>query len=83
MRTTINIEDDLLLATKKLACKEPVAGKVVSRLLRIALSGVGSETTAQNGPIAKSKAGGFRPFVSADSRIVTNDEVNQLREMWW
>lgn len=80
MRTTIDIEDDLLLATKELARKERVsAGKVVSRLLRAALSGIASPATGQTGHGAK-KVGGFRPFAAADSRIVTNDQVNQLRD---
>ncbi len=80
MRTTLDIEDDLLLATKELARKERVSvGKVVSRLLRATLSGTASETSKQNGG-KEVKVGGFRPFTSVNSRIVTNDTVNQLRD---
>ncbi len=55
MRTTLDIEDDLLLATKELARKERVSA-------------------------SKIEAGGFRPFTSVNSRIVTNNKVNQLRD---
>ena len=42
MRTTIDIKDDLLEAEKEIARRQHVsAEKVISRLLRVALSGTG------------------------------------------
>ena len=78
MRTTIDIEDDLLEAVKEIARRQHVsAGKVISRLLRAALSG-----TEQGGMASDSEYAveGFRPFVSMSGRIVTNEKVDQLRD---
>lgn len=48
MRTTIDLEPDTLMAAKELARQENVSlGKVVSRLLRMALTGQVGQT-AQN-----------------------------------
>lgn len=74
MRTTMNIDDDVLSAVKEMARRQarPV-GAVASTLLRDALSGnVGEvrETPARYG---------FRPFARS-SDIVTNDIINRLRE---
>ena len=76
MRTTIDIEDDVLAAAKEIARRRHVsAGKVVSELLRKALSGVGErERVSQN------TVSGFRPFSSPDTRIVTNEQVDRLRD---
>ena len=76
MRTTIDIEDDVLAAAKELARIQNVsAGQVVSKLLRSALAG--GQTQAQ---IETKQVGGFRPF-PARGVIVTNDTVNQLRDL--
>ena len=76
MRTTLNIEDDVLEATKDLARRQKLsAGKVVSRLLRIALS----QGTSIPEP-APSGVGGFKPFFSEDQKIVTNEQIDQLRD---
>lgn len=76
MRTTIDIEDDVLAAAKEIARRRHVsAGKVVSELLRKALSGAGErERVSQN------TVSGFRPFSSPDTRIVTNEQVDRLRD---
>ncbi|PIU17535.1 MAG: hypothetical protein CO071_01480 [Gallionellales bacterium CG_4_9_14_0_8_um_filter_59_50] len=75
MRTTIDIEDDVLAAAKELARLQNIpAGQVVSRLLRQALAGGGS----QNQPQAR-QVGGFRPFESRGV-IATNDIVDRLRD---
>ncbi len=75
MRTTIDIEDDVLAAAKEIARSRHVsAGKVVSELLRRALSG-GNERDSTE-PVV----GGFRPFSSPDQRLVSNDEINRLRD---
>jgi len=76
MRTTIDIEDDVLAAAKEIARRRHVsAGKVVSELLRKALSGAGERERASQDTV-----GGFRPFSSPDTRIVTNEQVDRLRD---
>ena len=74
MRTTINIDDDVLNAVKELARRQaqPV-GDVASKLLREALCGKHNElreTPARYG---------FQPFEKSTD-IVTNELINQLRE---
>jgi len=74
MRTTIDIEDDVLAAAKELARLQHVsAGQIVSKLLRKALAG-----GAQN-RLEPRQIGGFRPFPARGS-IVTDDKVDQLRD---
>jgi hypothetical protein len=78
MRTTIDIEDDVLAAAKELARLQNVsAGQVVSRLLREAL--VGLKASEQPLGLQLPGIGGFRPF-SAGDKLVTNDLVNRLRD---
>ncbi len=75
MRTTIDIEDDVLAAAKELARLQNVsAGQVVSKLLRNALAGVQSKNQ-----IETPQVGGFRPF-AARGTITTNDTVDLLRD---
>ena len=78
MRTTLDIDDDVLNAAKELARRENVsAGQIVSRMLRDVLTG---KLGAQGHSTAPAAAvAGFRPFV-ARGQVVTNDTVNQLRE---
>ena len=80
MRTTLDIEDDVLQAAKELARRERVsAGRIVSRLLRVALSGSAEES----GPSTQDKvvrAAGFRPFYAPEQRLVTNEMIDQLRD---
>lgn len=74
MRTTIDIEDDVLAATKELARSQNVsAGFIVSKLLREALAGHRQALSSE-----KSVAG-FRPF-PARGKLVTNEQVNELRD---
>jgi hypothetical protein len=76
MRTTIDIDDDLLAASKELARHEgTTAGAVVSRLLRQAL-------TAQvpTEPASRYAVPGFRPFAAKPGAVVTNDALNRLRD---
>lgn len=76
MRTTIDIEDDVLAAAKELARLQNVsAGQVVSKLMRQALAG--REDAATPNPGAAKV--GFRPFASRGG-VVTNDIVNALRD---
>ncbi len=76
MRTTIDIEPDVLDAAKELARHKRVGvGKIVSQLLRQALTG--------SAPVVEpGKAGsvaGFDPF-PARGVVVSNDTVNRLRD---
>ncbi|MFN0316001.1 MAG: CopG family transcriptional regulator [Burkholderiales bacterium] len=79
MRTTLDIDDDVLNAAKELARREQVsAGQIVSRMLRDALTG---KLQAARGPSAKRArvVAGFRPFAPR-GQVVTNDAVNQWRD---
>jgi hypothetical protein len=81
MRTTLDIDEDVLLAAKELAKRQNLsAGRVVSQLLRRVLTGQAGhgEDSEDGGPGAKSVAG-FRPFPKGGA-VVTNDVVNRLRD---
>ncbi len=76
MRTTLDIDDDVLQAAKEIARREKkTAGKVVSMLARSAL------TAPYGTPAAREPRAvyGFRPFASRGS-IVTNELIDALRE---
>lgn len=80
MRTTLEIDDDVLAAAKELSRQQGrTAGEVVSALLRQALTGgaaaAGGRRTRSAAPVA-----GFRPFAPR-GRPVTNDAVNALRDV--
>lgn len=75
MRTTLDIEDDVLFAAKDLARREKkTAGQIISALARKGLAG--AETSAAREPKA---IYGFRPFAK-DGRVVSNELINKLRE---
>ncbi|MEF8699925.1 MAG: hypothetical protein V5B32_05665 [Candidatus Accumulibacter sp. UW26] len=78
MRTTLDIEDDVLLAAKELARRGgTTAGRVVSSLLRQALTQAPSSISSSPGePVA---IHGFRPFPPR-GKVVTNEQVDQLRD---
>lgn len=77
MRTTIEIDDDLLAAAKELSRLQRVsAGQMVSQLLRQALSGAATAPAVRLLPAPS----GFRPF-AARGPVVTNDKVNELRDL--
>ena len=74
MRTTLDIEDDVLLAAKDMARREGLtAGQVISRLARLAL------TTRVDQQFSPPTISGFRPL-PARGVMVSNDQVNSLRE---
>lgn len=74
MRTTLDIEDDVLFAAKEMARREHLsAGQVISRLARQAMTARVSQT-----PSAPTVAG-FRPLPGRGA-LVGNDQVNALRE---
>ena len=79
MRTTLDIDDDLLAAAKELARRErSTAGQVVSRLLRRSLTGADEPVSAARSrrpPVA-----GFQPFAARTAVVTTNEQVNALRD---
>lgn len=81
MRTTLDIDDDLLLAAKEIARRErTTAGAVVSRLLRRSLTGLGTGAPADSPPTSHAGVAGFVPFPARPGVVVTNDQVDLLRE---
>ena len=79
MRTTIDIDDDLLRAAKERARREgATAGQVVSRLLRGALTGGAASGSAA--PTRPKGVAGFVPFPAKPGVVVTNEQVNALRD---
>ena len=77
MRTTLDIDDDILIAAKELARRErSSAGSVLSRLARQALVG---EAAGQGASTRRPAVAGFVPFPSRGV-MVSNDDVNALRD---
>ena len=79
MRTTLNIDDDLLMAVKEIAAHEKKSvGSVISAVLRLALVDDGRKGLGDRGdePIAEL---GFRPFPKRGG-VVTNALIDRLRE---
>lgn len=74
MRTTLDIDEDVLLAVKELARHgKTTAGKVISRLARKGL----------NGDAQKSRKITYRngvPILPTRGRIITNELIDQIRE---
>ncbi|MDP2826752.1 MAG: hypothetical protein Q8O52_29200 [Sulfuritalea sp.] len=78
MRTTLEIEDDVLLAAKELARSgRTTAGRVISDLVRQALTQPAARTA--NSAREPAAVYGFRPFPSRGS-VVTNEQVDKLRD---
>ena len=75
MRTTLDIDDDVLAAAKERARREHrTAGEVVSELLRQALTAAAAPSVVREAPAVY----GLRPFARRGT-IVTNDLIDQLR----
>jgi hypothetical protein len=78
MRTTLDIDDDVLLAAKEVARRErSTAGKVLSELARRGLlrtSDCSSKKADSNEVFL-----GFHPF-SSRGTVVTNELIDHLRE---
>lgn len=74
MRTTLDIEEDVLHAAKELARHErTTAGKVISRLAREGLTG----------NVGKSRKMKYRngvPILPSRGRIITNEMIDRIRE---
>jgi len=81
MRTTLDIDDDLLAAAKEIARRDrTTAGQVVSRLLRRSLTGAGAETPGRSRSAKRTAVAGFLPFPARPGVVVTNEQVDRLRE---
>ena len=79
MRTTLDIDDDLLTAAKELARREgATAGQVVSRLLRHSLTG--APALAAPGRARPRAVVGFVPFPPRPGVVATNEQVDSLRD---
>lgn len=77
MRTTLDIDDDVLAAAKDLARRQRrTAGAVISSLARQALTGMATDTPTVRQPKALY---GFRPF-PANGKVVTNEAIDELRD---
>lgn len=76
MRTTLDIDDDVLRAAKELARRQrKTAGAMISELARRGLRGAPAAKVARE----PEEILGFRPFRSRGG-VVTNEIVDALRE---
>ena len=79
MRTTLDIDDDLLAAAKELSRQRNCsAGQVVSQLLRQALTSRAGQDAKTRGAERETVAG-FQPFTSRGAPV-TNAAIDRLRD---
>jgi hypothetical protein len=75
VRTTLDIDEDVLRAAKELARRDKTtAGAVISQLARRALTAPSAARPRQPKPLH-----GFRPF-RARGAVVTNERIDELRD---
>jgi hypothetical protein len=75
MRTTLDIDDDVLLAVKELARRQRcTAGEVISELAR-----QGLRAPASSSALSPASFFGFRPF-SARGAPVSDETIDRLRD---
>ena len=78
MRTTLDIAEDVLAAAKERARRENrTAGEVISDLARAALTAPPVVSPKVSEPRSHY---GIRPFPKRGNVVVTNEQVNKLRE---
>lgn len=78
MRTTLDIEDDVLAAVKEMANRQRLsAGQLISLLLRQAMSGTQRPGQADGGELRT--VAGFQPFTS-QGVLITNAQIDALRD---
>lgn len=76
MRTTLDIDEDVLQAAKERARREKkTTGKVITELARRALTAPPSATVARE----PKSLYGFRPFAKRGG-VVNNERIDKLRE---
>jgi hypothetical protein len=79
MRTTLDIDDDLLAAAKELARRErSTAGAVISRLVRRSLTGEQAVLTPSRS--RRADVAGFQPFPVRAEAVATNERLDALRD---
>jgi Arc/MetJ family transcription regulator len=78
MRTTLDLDEDVLASAKEIARREnKTAGQVLSELARRALTqGAAAPRSAKREPVA---VHGFKPF-AARGAVVTNALIEKLRD---
>ena len=80
MRTTLDLDDDVLASAKEIARREKkTAGRVLSELARRALTQGPAPATGRGVTRESSAAHGFRPFPPRGA-VVTNERVQMLRD---
>jgi len=78
MRTTLDLDDDVLASAKEIARREKkTAGQVLSELARQALTG--SAVVSNTVRLRRAPAHGFVAF-EARGAVVTNDTIDRLRD---
>ncbi|MFZ4623165.1 MAG: hypothetical protein ACOYNF_02910 [Rhodoferax sp.] len=78
MRTTLDIDDDILAVAKEMARTQCVsAGRVISRLLRDAMTG---QSSIKQTPQAQKTVAGFAPFPS-QGILISNADIDALRDV--
>ncbi|MFZ4775356.1 MAG: hypothetical protein ACOYM3_08345 [Terrimicrobiaceae bacterium] len=76
MRTTLDIEDDVLQAAKEIAAKErSTAGGVLSRLARAGLNDAGSKADRK-----QRVRNGVPVFAARPGEVVTMDRIQKLMD---
>src|SRR3954470_17244802 len=79
MRTTLDLDDDVLASAKEIARREnKTAGRVLSELARAALT-QGHSPPARSTRAKREPAHGFLPFESRGG-VVTNETIDRLRD---
>ena len=79
MRTTLNIDDDVLSAAKELAAKESkTAGKILSEFFRRALHAPAAATA--KGSIPKYRRKNGIPVLPSRGEVVTVEKVRRIME---
>lgn len=74
MRTTLNLDDDVIQVTKELASRQGrTAGEVISDLVRVALEPKSASRVRNGVPLFTPKAGARKPSLALVNRL--RDEV--------
>ena len=77
MRTTIDLDDDILAAVKEMASRQCVsASRLISRLLRDTLTG---RSQLSGAPQVQTFVAGFQPFAS-QGVVISNAQIEALRD---